>query len=85
MLCNSRCSIITCLHRYGSTSLQQSFKGSCSLHESGHNLRADCQWRTLVPPFANGANAAPVSVQALSAVQALMLALVALKQPAIDC
>ena len=55
------------------------------LYESGHNLRADCQWCTLVPPFDNGANAASVSVQALSALQALMLAVVALKQPAIDC
>ena len=34
---------------YGSTSLQQSSKGSCSLLVSGYNLRADCQWRTLVP------------------------------------
>ena len=29
---------------YGSTSLQQSSKGSCSLLVSGYNLRADCQW-----------------------------------------
>ena len=35
---------------------------------------------TLVPPFDNGANVAPVSVHALSAVHALMLAVVALKQ-----
>ena len=48
-------------------------------------LRADCQWRTLAPLFDNGANAAPVSVPVLSAVQALMLAVVALKQPAIEC
>ena len=27
---------------YGSTSLQQSSKGSCSLLVSGYNLRADC-------------------------------------------
>ena len=40
---------------------------------------------TLVPPFDNGANAAPVAVQALSAVQALMLADVAFKQPTIEC
>ena len=46
---------------YGSTSLQQSSKGSCSLLVSGYNLRADCQWRTLV----SGANAAPASVLAL--------------------
>ena len=50
---------------YGSTSLQQSSKGSCSLLVSGYNLRADCQWRTLVPPFNSGANAAPASVLAL--------------------
>ena len=43
---------------YGSTSLQQSSKRSCSLHESGHNLRAYCQWLTLVPTFDNSANAA---------------------------
>ena len=43
------------------------------------------KWCTLVPLFDNGANAASVSVQALSAVQALMLAVVALKQPAIEC
>ena len=50
---------------YGSTSLQQSSKGSCSLLVSGYNLRADCQWRTLVPPLNSGANAAPASVLAL--------------------
>ena len=50
---------------YGSTSLQQSSKGSCSLFVSGYNLRADCQWRTLVPPLNSGANAAPASVLAL--------------------
>ena len=33
----------------------------------------------------NGANAASVSVQALSAVQALMLAVIALKHPAKEC
>ena len=49
----------------GSTSLQQSSKGSCSLLVSGYNLRADCQWRTLVPPLNSGANAAPASVLAL--------------------
>ena len=47
---------------------------------TSHNLRADCHWRTLVPP-----NAALVSMQWLSAVQALMIAVVALKQPAIEC
>ena len=50
---------------YGSTSLQQSSKGSCSLLVSGYNLRADCQWHTLVPPLSSGANAAPASVLAL--------------------
>ena len=50
---------------YGSTSLQQSSKGSCSLLVSGYNLRADCQWRTLVPSLNSGANAAPASVVAL--------------------
>ena len=50
---------------YGSTSLQQSSKGSCSLFVSGYNLRADCQWRTLGPPLNSGANAAPTSVLAL--------------------
>ena len=50
---------------YGSTSLQQSSKGSCSLLVSGYNLRVDCQWRTLVPPLNSGANAAPASVLAL--------------------
>ena len=50
---------------YGSTSLQQSSKGSCSLLVSGYNLQADCQWRTLVPPLNSGANAAPASVLAL--------------------
>ena len=50
---------------YGSTILQQSSKGSCSLLVSGYNLRADCQWRTLVPPLNSGANAAPASVLAL--------------------
>ena len=50
---------------YGSTSLQQSSKGSCSLLVSGYNLRGDCQWRTLVPPLNSGANAAPASVMAL--------------------
>ena len=54
-----------CTALYGSTSLQQSSKGSCSLLVSGHNLQADCQWRTLVPPLNSGANAAPASVLAL--------------------
>ena len=43
------------------------------------------KWCTLVHLFDNGANAASVSVQALAAVQALMLAVVALKQTAIEC
>ena len=46
---------------------------------------ADCKWRTLVPPFDNGANGAPVSVQTLSGVWVLMLAVVAFKLPAIEC
>ena len=58
---------------YRFTSLQLSPKQSCSLHVFGHNLRADCLCRTLVPLLDNGADAALVSVQALSAVQALML------------
>ena len=33
---------------------------------SGHNLLADCQQRTLAPPLNIGANAAPISVHALS-------------------
>ena len=45
-----------------STRSQQSSKGSCSLLVAGHNLRADCQWRTLVPPLNSGANAAPAVV-----------------------
>ena len=61
------CSVcwMLCTALYGSTSLQQSSKGSCSLLVSGYNLRADCQWRTLVPPLNSGANAAPASVLAL--------------------
>ena len=50
---------------YGSTSLQQSSKGSCSLLVSDHNIRADCQWRTLVPLLDSGANAEATSVLAL--------------------
>ena len=42
-----------------------SSKGSCSLLVSGHNLRADCKWHTLVLPLNSGANAALASVQAL--------------------
>ena len=61
-----------------------------SLHVSGHNLRVDCQPRALVPPLNSGANAAPVSVCrhswcSVTTVEALMLAVVALKQPAIEC
>ena len=43
---------------------------------------------TLVSLFNSDANAAPVSVQALcsvTTVQALMLAMMALKQPGIEC
>ena len=50
-----------------STNLPQSSKGSCSLLVSGHNLPADCQWRTpLVPQLNSVANAAPASVLALA-------------------
>ena len=51
-------SVACCTTWYGSTSLQQLHKGSCSLHVSSHNLRADCQRRTLVPPLISSANAA---------------------------
>ena len=44
--------------RYRSTSLQQLFNGSFSLHVSDQNI--------LDPPLNSGANAAPVSVQALA-------------------
>ena len=50
---------------HGTDALQQSSKGSCSLLVSGHNLRADCQWRTLVLPLNCSANAALASVLAL--------------------
>ena len=40
-------------------------KGRCSVNVSGHNLRADFQWCTLVPPFDSGANAAPTLVHTL--------------------
>ena len=46
-------------------SLQQWSKGSCTLLVSGHNLRADCQWCTLVSPLNCGANTALASVLAL--------------------
>ena len=61
------CSVcwMLCMALYGSTSLQQSSKGSCSLLVSCHNLRADCQWHTLVPLLNSGANTAPASVLAL--------------------
>ena len=52
----------------GSTSLQVDsihLIRSCKLHLSGHNIQADCQRHTLVPPFNSGANAAPVSIQVL--------------------
>ena len=43
--------------------------------------------KKLVSPLNSGANAAPLSVQAyiVTTVQALMFAVVALKQPAIEC
>ena len=44
----------------------------------GHNLQTDCQRHTLVSPLNSGANAAPISVQALP-----VPAVVALKRPAI--
>ena len=61
------CSVcwMLCTALYESTNLQQSSKGSCSLLIFGYNLRADCQWRTLVPPLNSAANAAPTSVLAL--------------------
>ena len=42
--------------------LQQSSKGRCSLLVSDHNLGADCQLCTLVPPLNCGASAALASV-----------------------
>ena len=48
-----------------STSLLQSFKGSCSLQVFSHNLWEDYQRHTLAPLFNSHANAAPVSMQAL--------------------
>ena len=54
----------------------------CRLNVFYHDFLCGLQ---VVRPFDNGANAAPVSVQALSAVQVLMLVVVALKQPAIKC
>ena len=57
-------SVAFCMAWYGSTSLQQSSKGSCSLLVSGHNLRVYCQWRTLVPLLNCVANAALASVMA---------------------
>ena len=53
--------------------------------ESGHIIQVECQWNTLIRLFENCANAALVSVLMLSAVQALMLAMVALKQPTKEC
>ena len=37
----------------------------CHFLTTGHNLRADCQWHTLVPLLNWGANAALASVKAL--------------------
>ena len=78
-------SVVCFMAWYGSTGLQQSSKGSCSLHVSGPNLWVDCQWSALVPPLNSGANAVLISLQALSAVQALMSAVVAMKQQTIVC
>ena len=41
---------------HGSTSLQQTSKGSCSLLVSSHNLREYFKWRTLVPPLVSSHN-----------------------------
>ena len=72
---------------YGRTSEQQSYKGSCSLHVSAHYLHTACQRYTTVPPFNSGANAAQCRQCqcSVSTVLALMLAVVALKQPTIMC
>ena len=79
---SSVCSMLTAW--YGNPSLQQSCnharEAAASIYLSGHNIQADCQWCTMVPPFESSANAAPVSVQALSAVQVQLLAVVALKE-----
>ena len=80
-------SIACCNAWCGSTSLQQSFKGSCSLHVAGHNLRADCHG----VPWLLRSTAVPMQLSYqcrhcqcnVTAVQALMLAVLALKQPAI--
>ena len=46
--------------------LREAAASTCQTIISGHNLRADCQRRTLDPPFSRVANATPVSVEALS-------------------
>ena len=48
-------------------------QGGCSLHLSGHNLRADCQ-RTLVHPFNSGAIGAGTASAVSLSVQSLMMA-----------
>ena len=60
-------------------------RSTSRLFKNYHYLRAYCQWPTLFFLFNIGANGAPISVQALPARQALMLAVLALKQPAIEC
>ena len=51
-------SVACCNAWYGSTSLQCIIQGQLQSHVSGHNLQA-------APPFNSGANAAPVTMQAL--------------------
>ena len=46
---------------------------SCSFHVSGHNLRADCQRRTLVPPFNSGANVYSYHIAAGTAIAVSLL------------
>ena len=52
---------------HGMEALVYSFiiQASCSLLVSGHYLRADCQWRSMVPLLNCGANAALASVLSL--------------------
>ena len=56
---------------------------------SAHNFRTDCQRRTLVPPFAAVLMQLPYQCRQcqcnVTTVQALLVAVVALKQSAIEC
>ena len=75
-------SVACCTAWYGSTSLQQSSNGSCSLHVSGNNLQADCQrvrWflRSAAVPMQLPYQWSVTTVG--PTVQALMLAVLALK------